>query len=107
MMKQPRKILSGLIIAGFAVLYFASMMPETRSYPPFLNKAKQLGLPAKDCAYCHTSPQGGEQHNARGNWLVAQKKERKAYAVDVSWLKDYKATETTKAAPKKSGKKKT
>ncbi len=98
-MKQSRKIISGFVVAGFAALYFTAMMPDTHSYPPFLSKAKQLGFPAKDCTYCHTSPQGGEKHNARGNWLVAQKKERNAYAVDVSWLKDYKA------APKKGAKK--
>ncbi len=104
-MKQSRKVISGFIVAGFAALYFAAMMPDAHSYPPFLNKAKQLGFPAKDCAYCHTSPQGGDANNARGNWLIAQKKERSANTVDVSWLKDYKAT-GTKAAPKKGAKKK-
>jgi len=104
-MNKSRKVISALVIAGFTVLYFAAMMPNVHSYPPFLNKAKQLGFPAKDCSYCHTTPQGGEAHNARGNWLIAQKKVKNAYAVDVSWLKEFKETGKKAAGSKKGAKK--
>lgn len=101
-MKNHRKIVSAAVIAVFAVFYFIATMPQAHSYPPFLNKAKQMGLPAKDCTYCHVSAQGGDQHNARGNWLVEQKKVKKAYAVDVAWLKEY----NEKAPPSKGRSKK-
>ena len=35
-------------------------------------------------------------HNARGEWLMSQKEERKAEEVDVAWLKDYVEPEEKK-----------
>ena len=60
----------------------------TKAYPPFLRKAQKFG--AKDCLFCHKEPEGGEGWNKRGQWLIAEKERRKADAVDVEWLADYK-----------------
>jgi hypothetical protein len=103
-MKNQRKVLSAALIAMFAVLYILSMASTARTYPPLLNKAKQLGFPAQDCTYCHTTATGGEGHNARGKWLIAEKARRNAEVVDVAWLKDYKAA-NGKASSKCKGKK--
>ncbi len=62
---------------------------------PFVKKAKEAGFEVKDCSYCHVTPKGGKELNDRGTWLKAQKAEKKAEAVDMTWLKDYKE------APKK------
>jgi len=72
-----------VIIAGMVGSSFS-----TKAYPPFLRKAQKFG--AKDCTFCHTQPTGGEGWNERGNWLIAEKERRKADAVDVEWLADYK-----------------
>ncbi len=73
---------------------------KTFAYPPFLKQTKALGLEAKDCTYCHEKASGGKSWNKRGNWLKEQKKERKAQAVDVRWLKTY-SEEPTDKEPKK------
>ena len=41
---------------------------------------------AKDCGFCHLTPQGGEANNERGLWLVAERERRGAEKVDVAWL---------------------
>jgi hypothetical protein len=79
---------------------------STKAYPPFLRKAQKFG--AKDCTFCHTQPTGGEGWNERGNWLIAEKERRKADAVDVEWLADYKegANKVGEGAENKEGAKK-
>lgn len=79
------------IAAGFGVAFLFLVVPTARTYPPFLAKAKSMGLPAKDCTYCHVNAAGGEPYNARGKWLIAEKERRGASSVDTAWLKDYKA----------------
>ena len=88
-MQEKHNTLRLIACAAFALLFLAATVPSVRSYPPFLNKAKSLGLPAKDCTYCHIRPIGGDPLNDRGKWLVAQKEKRNADQVDVSWLKEY------------------
>ncbi len=61
---------------------------QTNAYPPFLAKAEKYG--AKDCTFCHTSAGGGSNWNARGKWLMAEKKRRGVDQVDVDWLAKYK-----------------
>ena len=41
---------------------------------------------AKDCAFCHLTPQGGEANNERGLWLVEERERRGVEKVDVAWL---------------------
>jgi hypothetical protein len=90
-----------VIIAGMVGSSFS-----TKAYPPFLRKAQKFG--AKDCTFCHTQPTGGEGWNERGNWLIAEKERRKADAVDVEWLADYKegASKVGEGAENKEGAKK-
>lgn len=57
---------------------------------PWLKKAKEAGIAAKDCAHCHMAPKGGKELNDTGKWLVEQKKAKSAKEVDVTWLKDKK-----------------
>ncbi len=64
---------------------------KTEAYPPFLRQAAKYG--AKNCLFCHKEPQGGEGWNTRGQWLIDEKTRRKADAIDVSWLEEYKETE--------------
>ncbi|MCA1602250.1 MAG: nuclear transport factor 2 family protein [Acidobacteria bacterium] len=78
-----------IICATFALFFLAVTVTNVRSYPPFLSKAKSLGLPATDCTYCHVNASGGEPYDARGKWLIEEKKKRGASAVDVAWLKEY------------------
>src|SRR5262249_302808 len=66
-------------------------------YPPFLAKARKFG--AKDCTFCHVEPDGGAPWNARGQWLIQEKERRKADAVDVEWLAEYKPEEKKTAQP--------
>jgi mono/diheme cytochrome c family protein len=80
-----------MFVFGFALIYFVGVAPVAQTYPPFVKKAQSMGYPATSCVYCHANKDGGSPLNARGNWLVEEKKKRNANSVDVSWLKDYKA----------------
>ena len=100
-MKKHRNLISAIVVAGFAVLYLVSLVPTARTYPLYLNAAQKMGLPAKNCSYCHTTATGGSNWNARGKWLIEQKEKRGADTIDVSWLKEYKPTANGKARTKK------
>src|SRR5215471_10053968 len=96
-----------LIKLSIATVIFAGMVGSsfsTKAYPPFLRKAQKFG--AKDCTFCHTEATGGEGWNDRGNWLIAEKERRKADAVDVEWLADYKEGAKADGAEKKEEPKK-
>lgn len=82
------------ICGVLAVLYLAATVPVARSYPPFLKKAKELGMPANDCTYCHVDAKGGQPLGERAKWLVTEKEKRAAASVDVAWLKEYAADAT-------------
>ncbi len=75
-------VIVGLLLSG----------PSAFAKPPFLAKAKALGLPGiTNCQACHISTEKGKSTwNERGLWLKAKKAELKAREVDVTWLKDYK-----------------
>ena len=103
-MGKSRELISALVIAAFVLLYAFAATRPAKAFPPFVEYAKRLGYPAKDCTYCHVSLQGGsDKLNARGEWMVAEKVRRDAVAVDVKWLKDYKPART---GPKSRAKKK-
>ena len=63
--------------------------------PDQIKKAKDAGLPAQNCQYCHTekAPKKDsfkpEELNERGKWLYAEKEKRKAPKSDAAWLKEY------------------
>jgi hypothetical protein len=74
------------VIAVMLTIAFGSMY-HTQALPPFLKKAKKFG--ARDCRFCHTSAKGGEGWNERGQWLMDEKKRRKAKSINIEWLQEY------------------
>jgi hypothetical protein len=86
-MKNQFKIaLAVALLAAFLGSAFS-----TQAYPPFVKKAAKFG--ATNCLFCHTEAEGGEGWNERGKFLIAEKEKRKADAIDVEWLADYKEGE--------------
>ncbi len=88
------KNLFKLSVALIFVAVMLALSPKATAYPPFVKKAEKFG--AKNCLFCHKQPSGGEGWNERGDWLIAEKDKRKADAVDVEWLADYKEGESKK-----------
>lgn len=82
------KNIKTFIVLFFAVVFVAALAAESFGYPLFLNKSRKFG--AKDCTFCHVSPEGGPPWNERGQWLIAEKGRRGADAIDVEWLAEYK-----------------
>ena len=72
------------IVGVPAVLGVALGAGSASASPDFLVPAMKYG--ATDCSFCHLTPQGGEAHNERGLWLVAERDRRGAETVDVAWL---------------------
>ena len=68
----------------FVAVLGLAVHPGTHASPDLLVPALEYG--AKDCSYCHLTPQGGEAHNERGLWLVAERERRGVEKVDVAWL---------------------
>jgi len=90
-----------IFVAAAAILLGSAL--TTNAYPPFVKKAQKFG--AKDCMFCHKEAEGGEGWNDRGNWLIAEKDKRKADAIDIEWLTDYKETEKKDGDKKEEPKK--
>jgi ketosteroid isomerase-like protein len=76
------------IALAFVFAVLVALARQSFGYPPWVAKARKFG--AKDCTFCHTSPEGGEGWNERGQWLIKEKERRNADAVDPEWLIDYK-----------------
>ncbi len=92
-----------LIKISIAILLVAGVLGaslKTRAFPAYLKQASKFG--AKNCLFCHQKPEGGEGWNVRGEWLLAEKERRKADAIDVEWLSEYKEGEK-KDEDKKDG----
>jgi hypothetical protein len=72
--------------ATAAALVLASAGLQAK--PSWPKKAQELGFTdIKDCSACHTkAPALGDL----GKWLMAEKAKRKASAVDLHWISDYK-----------------
>lgn len=91
------------IIALFVLGMLGATVTESLGYPPFLRNAKRFG--AKDCTFCHVSPDGGEPFNDRGKWLITERQRRNAEVVDPEWLAEYKpADKSTDKSPKEDRK---
>jgi hypothetical protein len=85
-MRTVKRVLALAIVAFFAGTGLAS------ATLPIQKKAKELGYAANTCLFCHNEKLPKKEavtHNARGQWLLAEKSKRKAKEVDASWLKDY------------------
>ena len=77
-----RRLRQKVAVVAISTLSLATGLASAN--PEFLVPAMEFG--ARDCGYCHLTPQGGEAHNERGAWLVAERERRGADAIDVSWL---------------------
>jgi hypothetical protein len=92
-------------------------VPPVSATPPLERRAKAAGYPATDCTYCHSFsmdhmtkkalemkippmncyachgknlPRSGKAlFNARGQYLVDERRSRQVDDVDVAWLKAY------------------
>ena len=91
-MKETRR---ALIVVSASYLAAVLLVGIASAKAPWMKKAKDMGLPAQNCMYCHNQklPKKEtfkvEELNDRGKWLVAEKGKRKAADVDPEWLKDY------------------
>jgi hypothetical protein len=82
------KVTKLLIPVALIALVFATRPLGSFAKPEFLPKATKFG--AKNCLFCHVKPKGGEPWNKRGQWLISEKTRRKAHAINVEWLANYK-----------------
>lgn len=101
-MKLKHKIARASVFTLFVIFYVLALVRPSFTYPNYMTEARALKYPASNCSYCHLSLSGGKGWNERGQWLIAQKKQRQAERVNVSWLRDYRPTEGKDAsgAPK-------
>jgi hypothetical protein len=87
-----RRILFGAV-SLFVVV--AATVTTATGKPQYIKAAKDQGLPAQNCQYCHTMAMPKketfkpEELNERGKFLVEEMKKRNATAVDPAWLKEY------------------
>ena len=79
---------------SLVLLSAVATVPATAT-PQMVKQAKDAGLPAKNCQYCHTvampKKEGfkPDELNDRGKWLLTEKDKQKANAVKPEWLKNY------------------
>jgi hypothetical protein len=96
-MKQLRRLTNMLRPITATAMALVGVMAATSAGadPRMLKEAKDTGMPAKNCQYCHVSAIPKKETykpddlNARGKWLVAEKDKRKAKDVKGEWLKDF------------------
>jgi hypothetical protein len=74
----------------FVLLATALLVPATgQAKPAWVKKAQELGFKdVQNCQTCHTAKPPALVE--MGKWLVDEKGKRKASAIDLAWLKDYK-----------------
>lgn len=74
----------------FAIAVTVFLAPSSiQAKPAWVKKAQDLGFAEiKDCQACHAAKPPAL--NDLGNWLMAEKAKRKASAIDLAWIKDYK-----------------
>ena len=79
---------------SMVLLSAVATVPATAT-PQMVKQAKDAGLPAKNCQYCHTvampKKEGftPEELNERGKWLLSERDKQKAKDIKVDWLKNY------------------
>jgi hypothetical protein len=84
---------SGWFVVGVVMAVSAGIGSAAAS-PQMVKQAKDAGLPAQNCQYCHVEKMPKKETfkpddlNERGKWLSAEKDKRKAKA-DGGWLKEY------------------
>jgi hypothetical protein len=116
-----------LVVVVVAALALQAGRRVAFGIPRMQAEAKALGFPATDCKYCHSFDTGhmhdraramgisnlncvachGGQlprmgrglFNERGQWLVDEKRRRRAKTMDMSWLAAYKESPKQSPAP--------
>jgi len=82
-------------VTGSATVVWIMAAGLAHAEAPWVKQAKDLGLPARNCLYCHTTalPKKEsfrpEELDERGRWLLQQKRERGTKAVNLELLKQY------------------
>jgi hypothetical protein len=80
----------GLLVLPLGLVLAA---PSAQADMKIMSAAKKAGFEAKNCLYCHGEKlpkKDKHTFNDRGKFLLKMKEDKKAEAVDVNWLKDYK-----------------
>jgi len=86
---------SKFVIAAAVTLISSGVASSARATPQLLKGAKDAGLPAQNCQYCHVSKVPKKDGftpadlNERGKWLMAEQEKTKAPQVKADWLKNY------------------
>ena len=81
-------------LVSMALLSVVATVPAAAT-PQMVKQAKDAGIPAQNCQYCHVSklPKKDtfkpDDLNDRGKWLTSEKDKQKAKEVKAEWLKNY------------------
>jgi len=84
------RLVTGGLIVGLGVGAGVAL-----ASPSMVAKAKGMGMPAKNCQYCHTDAAPKKETfkpetlNERGKWLYDDQQARKLKAPDLEKLKDF------------------
>jgi len=88
---QRLRLVTALSVAMISAV---ASVPATAD-PKMIKEAKDLGLSAQSCQYCHVSKVPKKETfkpddlNERGKWLLIEKDKRKAKEVKADWLTSY------------------
>ena len=82
------------VVTVVGALSVMAVSAPARADMAMQKKAKELKIASvQNCQSCHTDKmpkKGAAGVNEMGQWLMDQKKTKKAKEVDVAWLKDFK-----------------
>jgi len=93
--REARPMTRSKLVGITAVTLLWGMTLPAHATPPMLKQAKDAGLPAKNCQYCHAVAVPKKETfkldelNDRGKWLMTEKDKTKAKDIDAGWLKNY------------------
>ena len=90
MTRSGSRLFAAAALIGWSALIVLS--GTSSATMPMQKQAKDAGVAAENCLYCHTEKMPKKDAVAlgeRGKWLVAEKAKRNAKEVDGAWLKDY------------------
>ena len=83
-----------MTVLSVALISAAASAPATAD-PRMVKEARDAGLPAQNCQYCHVSKVPKKETfkpddlNERGKWLLSEKDRLKSKEVNADWLKSY------------------
>lgn len=94
MAHSKRVTLTLLALACGSVLSATTPVPVGAT-PQMVKQAKDAGMPAQNCQYCHVAAMPKKEGfkpddlNERGKWLLNEKDKLKAKEIKAEWLKNY------------------